>query len=168
MKCLSIEEVSLWIRRTGQIENPYTGEMQPEFCVQFHAPQNYPAKECFVRAFLNAVVCDGDVLVVVTDSEPSEECQRFIHEAVRTSVGENRTVAEAPGYVVLHSQWEQAIALFSLMSCFRWKCYLYGSTDQITLYNWEGEIFDAWTSSESKATEIRRIIRLFELKETES
>jgi len=165
MKCLTSEEVSQWIRETKQIENPYTGNSQPVFRIQFSAPEKYQAIECFLRCFLNEILLEGEMLIVVTDSEPSEQCQKFINEAVRHSFSEIRLVEEAPGYRAQYQEKEQAIALFSIMTCFGWKCYLYGSHDQIILYNWEGEIFDVWTSSEFKKNEVLRIIRSFELEE---
>ncbi|HSY17860.1 MAG TPA: hypothetical protein VK815_05970 [Candidatus Acidoferrales bacterium] len=147
----------------GQIEDPQHGDDEPEHRTVFSAPAKYSACECFVRCFLDEVVTRGDLLVVVYDAEPSQPCQDFVSDALRFSVGERRQIQDAPGYLIGYEERERAIALFALMSCFMWKCFLYAEHDQITLYNWEGEIFDAWTASELKSGVINNIIKNFEL-----
>jgi len=164
MRCFTKDEVSKWISEVGQVEDPHDAASPPEFAVQFYAPQKYSAIECFVRCFLREVAGDGEVLIVVTDSEPSEESQRYIHETIRLTTGGKRSVQEAPGYLFSNLEAERAVALFSLMSCFM-KCYLYGSQHQVTLYSWEGEIFDMWTCSEDRLKPLAKNFELEEIKE---
>lgn len=159
------EEISQWIRKTGQIEDPYIGKNAPRFRLQFHAPEKYGTIECFVRCFLSEAVAGGDILMVVVDSEPSEDSQRYIHEAMRFFHGEKRSVEVAPGYLVGVEETEKAIALFTLTSCFGWKSYLYGSNEQVVLHNWEGEIFDVWTRSDERKRVVESILKNFKLKE---
>jgi len=165
MRCLTPQEISDWVRKVGQIEDPQHGESEPTFRIVFNAPKNYPACECFVRCFVEQVVAGGELLVVVFDSEPSQPCQEFVCQAMRLAVGETRLIREAPGFQTNFEEREKAVALFTLMSCFRWKCFLYGDHDQITLYNWEGEIFDVWTCSEAKQKQVFEIIQNFGLGE---
>ena len=165
MKWLTREQIAKWLSEKGQIEDPYGGNSEPRIRIQFAAPQNYSAVECFVRCFLQDVVGRGELLFVVHDAEPSEECQRYIHAALRSSDGEGRPAAEAPGRLIHEGEKETGIALFSLMSCFGWKCYLYSERDQITLYNWEGDIFDFWTSSEAPRKALMEILQSFGLEE---
>lgn len=116
-----------------------------------------------MRCLLNEVFESGDLLVVVTDPEPDQESQVFIHEALRRAIGETRPVARAPGYAAQWTERERAIAVFASTACFGWKSYLYADHAQMTLYNWEGEIFDFWTSSGSKKNDLTRIIKNFGL-----
>ena len=55
--------------------------------------------------------------------------------------------------------------IFALTTCFKWKCYAYGTQARMTLYNWEGEIFDFWTNSETKKEQFRSIMQEFKLEE---
>lgn len=132
--------------------------------VQFYAPEKYSRIECFVRGFIREVIGSGEMLILIEDAEPSEECQRFVHEAIRKAMGEKRPFHKAPAYLVNWEEAEKAIAIFSLTSCFQWKCYLYGTSDMTTLYNWEGAIFDIWTLSTSRAKKAGQILDWFKLK----
>jgi len=162
---LSGVEISDWLASVGQIEDPYTGDREPPIRIQFDAPRHYRHIEAFIRCFLSEVATSDKLLIVLTDSEPAEESQRFVHQCLRICEGEKRPVEVVPGILLSGEEAEKAIALFTLFSSFGWKGYLYSTRDQIVLYNWEGEIFDFWTSSEQKMNELMRIIRNFGLNE---
>jgi hypothetical protein len=163
MRCLTPSEISQWLSAANQIENPYSGEAEPDFHVQFYPSKNYSGIECFVSCFLDQVVTHGDLLVVISDPGPSQPCQRFVSDAIRKTCSEDLPIDQAPGYSVKMSEREKALAVFSLTACFGWKCFLYGSHDQITLYNWEGDVFDFWTSSQTTYDQVLGILRNFEL-----
>lgn len=163
MKCLTETEISQWLTNAGHDEQPEKTDSVKARPMQFRAPDTYGAIENFMQCFLAEVVAEGDVLIVVTDDEPSRESQIFISDALRLNNGENRHLREAPGYLIRANERDKAIALFALMTSFGWKSYLYGDHDQVTLYNWEGEIFDAWISSETMQANLSRIIRNFDL-----
>lgn len=167
MKCLTPEEISDWIRNNGQIKDPYTGHAEPVFRVQCTAPAYYFAIECFLNVLFDQVITGGDLLVQATDWEPTQDCRDFVFQALRHEIGENRPVADAPGFLATPAERQRAVALFAVMTCFKWKCYAYGSHDQITLYNWEGDIFDFWTDSEAKRDLFREIMGNFKLEEIE-
>jgi len=167
MKTLTAEEVSTWLAKQGQVEDPFNGPVDPRYRIAFNVTMDYSACDCFLRCFLDQIITRGDVLVVVDDAAPAEPSHDFISQALRSSVGEARAIEEVPGYLLTYEDREKAVALFALMSGFRWKCYLYGSYNQIALYNWEGDIFDAWTDSESILAQIRLQVRTFGLKEVE-
>jgi hypothetical protein len=168
MTCLDKDEVRQWLSTAGQIEDPHSGPVAPTFALQVYAPQTYAAIECFLRCFIQDLATGSHLLLVAIDCEPSEESQRFVHETIRRSTGEQRSVGDAPGYRADDNESEKLVALFSLMSCFGWKCYLYADRDQVVLYNWEGEIFDFWTSSKAKHGAFMEMVKTFGLKEIEA
>jgi hypothetical protein len=163
MKCLTPEEISNWIKVNGQIEDPYLGESEPIYRVQCTAPLNYFAIEYFLKSMMNLGFSEADMLVQPTDWEPTEDCRDFIINAIRHEIGETRPIEQAPGFLVTPAEREKAVAIVAVTTCFKWKSYLYGSNNQMVLYNWEGEIFDFWTNSEAKNKEFRNLMQSFEL-----
>jgi hypothetical protein len=165
MKCLTPNEVSVWLRQSGQIENPRDSSEEYAFHFTFKAPlnYNYQALECFWNCIITEVAVADELLIMTTDAEPSVPSQDFILEAVRRTANEKRLLFEAPGYSVSYDEREKAVALLSLMSGFGWKCYLYPSQGRTVFYNWEGELFDFWTDSESKKNITLQIIKNFGL-----
>ena len=67
-KCLTSEEASRWLQDRSQIEDPYTGEYEPEFHLIFEAPGSYGQTDEFVEWFLKEVALADPVLLVVTDA----------------------------------------------------------------------------------------------------
>jgi hypothetical protein len=114
---------------------------------------------------VNEVVGGGEVLLVLTDSNPSSPSQEFIHDTLRLGIGETRHEVDAPGYLISADELQKVVGLFTLMASFRWKCYLYCSREQLTLYNWEGSIFEIWTSSIECYRHILTILGNFHLRE---
>jgi hypothetical protein len=167
-KCITSQEASRWLQDRGQIEDPYTGECEPEFHLIFEVPRSYEVTDQFVGWFLKEVVRADPVLLVVTDAtQVGYPSQDVIHDALRCSLGETRPFDDAPAYLIpLHEQGF-AVALFSLATTFGWKCFLYGGHDHLALYNWAGEIFDLWTSSSQVLEAVRTMINQFGFPEME-
>ena len=163
MKCLTPQEISEWIRQTGQVEDPHhaTEDMPSLLHVQFYSPSEYSRIESFVTTFLTEIVLDGDLLFQVVDWYPFEDCKQFTTAALWQAFGEMRQMGEVTGCLIPSQHWARAIALFSIMTGFRWQCYLYGSRDQTILYNREGDILDAWTSSSEKMDSIHSLIQRY-------
>ena len=164
MRCVTPREISRWLETANQFEDPYLGESEPRLRLQFHCPDRYKSVEHFAHVFAEDIVATGDLLVVISDSEPSEPSQIAIIDAIRHSIGESRPIRDAPGFIVERKELEKAIGLFALTSCFMWKSYLYTDHDRIVLYNWEGEIWDFWTDSESSYNLMAEMIKHWELK----
>jgi hypothetical protein len=165
MNTLEPQEISSWLQRVGQNEDPALDESNSRPPITVSTPTSYSACECFVRCFIEQVVEQGELLVVIKDWQPSQPSQDFIHSAIRLSFEDTRPIDEAPGYSFKYSEREMAVAIFTLTCCFKWKCYLYADHGELVLYNWEGEIFDVWASSKSKRDEIRFMTHNFGLKE---
>ena len=167
MECLTPTEVSRWLCAHSLVEDPAHADVDnpPPHGFEFYAPTTYYGLECFVDAVLNEVVGHHTVLLVATDCNPSSRSRDFIIDGLRRSIGEARLDVDAPGYVVPANELEKAVGLFSLMSGFRWKCYLYCGDAQLTMYNWSGSIFEVWAPSLQRVEHVRTIVRNFDLKE---
>src|SRR5215831_13794642 len=63
MKCLSKQEITSWIRKCGQVVDPYLEEFQPPFKVMCYAPTSYAAIEAFTWVIFNRVVEKGHILL---------------------------------------------------------------------------------------------------------
>jgi hypothetical protein len=167
MRFLTPGEISEWIKANDLIEDPYTGESEPRFHAQCYAPDTYFAVEYFLRTVFGQLLAEGELLIHVSDWEPSEPCRDFATNALREKLGETRPIDETPGLLINRSSDEVAIALFAQCACFKWKSFVYSTCDRATLYNWEGDIFDFWTDSEAKLSEFRSLMQNFQLAEVE-
>jgi hypothetical protein len=172
MPALTEKEVGKWLVAHGHPpdeDDPIAGTS--ESTTQFYAPREYSKIQAFVRCYLAEIVVDGDVLIVVEDAYSPSDCDPLILKAILEHFeGESYNFEELPTlcfptFCVSKKDWEKAIALFTLMTCFRWQCFLYGSANQLTLFNWEGDIFDFWTDSKEKKQAMKEMIRAFKLKE---
>lgn len=168
MKCITEKEISQWLTNAGHDEKIAGSDSVKTTLIQFQAPDTYGAIENFMRCFFADIVIEGDMLIIVTDHEPEQESQLFVFNALRFHNDENRPIEQAPGFLIEAIEREKAVALFALVTSFGWKSYLYADHGKITLFNWEGEIFDVWISSEAKQLNLRRILNNFNLKEVES
>ena len=166
MKCLNGQEISDKLRAIDQLEAP-RDNLAPNHHLTFYAPShyNYQAVECFLECYLNQIVERGELLLVITDAEPASPAQEFTMTAIRRSLGETRQINETPGYLVDFGNRHEIIALFSLITCFGWKGYLYSEVGQMTLFTWEGEIFDFWTALETKRDKALELLKGFHLEE---
>lgn len=165
MKGLTDREISGWLQSHGLIEDPYLRGREPAYRVVGRASGIYARMEGFLEVICDQLMSEGDLLIHITDSFSPRESRNYIASAVRQKAGELRSIEDAPGMLVNRSEVDHAVAQFALCCCFGWKSYLYGTRDRMTLYNWEGEIFDFWTDSEQKRDEFRRIMKNFELEE---
>ena len=165
MQGLTPRQITAWLDSHGQIEDPYLGDFEPPFRVQCYAPSTYFATEYFLRGVLSLIIMEGDLVIQATDWSPTEECRDFVFRTMQREANELRPMVEAPGFLIPRLEEERAIAVFAFTVCFKWKSYLYGAMDQTTLYNWEGDIFDFWTSSEIKRDQFLNLMLQFKLDE---
>jgi hypothetical protein len=166
MEWLTPREATLWIRKHGQVEAPHHDSFMnpPEHHTQFYAPREYGETESFVRQFLEEIVVEGDVLIQLADSMPFTPAgEYFMGHLWKLEDGET-CPSDGSGCVLHSDEFGAATGLFSLTSCLHWQAYLYGARDQIVLFNWEGAIWDTWTSSASKAQEILKLVEEYEFK----
>jgi len=166
MKCLTKDEITHWLRKHGQIEEPHLQKpkMPSLFHAQFYPPKKFKGIENFTRNFLDEIVAEGDLLVQFAYWELFDGSTEFTLDSWWKSAAETRQLEEVPGCVMSFKDRDQAIALFSITTCFRWQTYIYSSHHQTILFNWEGDVYDAWTTSARKMKGIQKLIKLFKLK----
>ena len=162
MKCLTPAEINEWMKRHGHHVEPDNVPV-----LSFDAPGKFPVMECFVECVLRDVFVHGEILMVVTDTDLGRFRHTRLFEAFRHLTGEIRKMEEAPGFLFLQSEWQDVVTLFSLTASFSWKCYLWGDHDQITLFNWEGEIFDIWPGNERGRNATSDLLTSFNLEKIE-
>ena len=163
MVVLSEQEASEWFRRSGQVPDPYNSEYSPEFGNQYYAPRSFREMEALVRCLLDESLMDGEVVIEITDAEPSEPSREIIFNAMWNFLAGAAWRHGARAALFRRNELEHAIAVFALAHSFGWKCYLYGSNDQVTLYNWEGELLDVWTCDAACAKRIEAVFQHFNL-----
>ena len=126
MKCLTPKETSRWIREQGLVENLFVDAAPSNGGIRCDATMTYYGIECFLDVIFNQIMTEGDILIQATDWAPSREPREFIFGAVRHELGELRPLREAPSFLVPRAESLNAVAIFALMTSFRWKCYAYG------------------------------------------
>jgi len=159
MKCLTPQEIDQWLSRHGHESK---SDKMP--VISFYAPAKFSALEAFVECVLRDVFCHGEVLLLVHDTDLERARHLRVIEALRNMANERRPLSKSPGFLFAEDEWEHAVTLFSLNANFYWKCYLWGEREQLTLFNWEGEIFDLWPGNEKGRKTALELLKTFKLK----
>ncbi len=166
MQCVTEGEIEKWLLNRTIPSDPYHSDVSPEFYLQFYAPVRHRQLDAFTRHFYDGIIPESDTLIHMTDWGLYQQSEMIAIVGIRSSRGEYRHLIEAPGHIIPSGSPELGISLFSLTASFAWSSYLYLSQGHTTLYNWQGEIFDFWTDNEQAVSEIRLILKQFDLKET--
>jgi len=159
MKCLTPSEVDKWLSRHG-----HNSKADAVPVISFHAPTKFSVLEAFVECILRDIFIQGEVLLMVDDTDRERNGHLRVIKALRKLAGEKRTLDKSPVFLFAKDEWEHAVMLFSLNACFYWKCYVWGDRDQLTLFNWEGEIFDVWAGNEKGRKAVLELLKGFKLK----
>lgn len=159
MKCLTSREISRWLTRHG-----HDDELDIMPAISFYAPIQLRATEYLADCLLREVFVGGDVLLVINDTDFEHPRHLKVVNGLRLMAGEKRPLSASAGFLFTQDEWEHAVMLFSLCASFYWKCYLWGARDQLTLFNWEGEIFDVWPGSQAGRKAVLRLLESFRLK----
>ncbi len=166
MKCITESQIDDWLQQRSIHKDPYHGDASPTFYLQFHAPSNHRRIDAFVRHYHDRIVPEADSLIHMTDWVINHQSETIAIVGIRSNLGEDRMLIDAPGHILTSGEKEIGISLFSLSTSLGWSSYLYSSRDHSTLFNWEGEIFDFWTDSTQAMSEMKLILNQFELTET--
>jgi len=167
MKCLTDSETCSWLNDNDVTPAPYGKEnLIPEHYVQFQRPRLHWSVEAFIDGVLGVGIAESPALIYFEDWSPYRQSQMLVIESLRTANGDLRNLIDAPGHLFTADEHDLAIAMFSLATSFHWTTYLYLPNDLVTIYNWEGELFDAWSRDISAFNEIAELVNLFELNVT--
>ncbi len=166
MHCLRKEQIASWLTKHSLPADPYNeyaGSLP--LYLQFHAPKRFRPIEAFTREFSALAAPHDEVLVSVIDTIAPWNLELRMFNRLRPESAPD--LLEAPGHLFARDEVEDMIAMFSLTVALEWKAYLYIPERHLILYNWEGEIFDFWTTNESASMCVRALLQDFQLNETE-
>ncbi|WP_018970408.1 hypothetical protein [Rubritalea marina] len=166
MRCVTESEITEWLRERSIPKDPYHGDAAPRHYLQFYAPSTYQQQDALARHYYERIIPDSDSLIHMTDWSLYQQSEMIAIAGIRSSRGEDRMLIDSPGHTLMPSEKEIGISLFALSASFAWSSYVYSSLYRSTLYNWEGEIFDFWTDSAETVSEVKLILKQFDLSET--
>lgn len=166
MNCVTESEIDEWLRERSIPKDPYRGDSEPAFYLQFHAPATHRRMDALVRHYYDQMIPESESLVHMTDWGGYEQSEMVAIAGIRSSCGEGRMLIDAPGHILTSGEKDMGISLFSLSASFAWSSYLYSPQHRSTLYNWEGELFDFWTNSEQAMSEMKLVLKQLDLAET--
>ena len=147
-------------------EDPYRSRGGSGHYLQFCAPPEHRRTEAFIRMFCHEIVPDSQLLIHITDWVFYTPSEMLVMDALRGSHNEGRRLIDAPGHLVDRSESDLGIAIFSLSTSFAWKSYLYSPHLRTTLYNWDGEVFDFWTSGIQEYRTMQSLLSRFAFTKT--
>lgn len=111
----------------GQIEDPHCAEDVPAYIqhIQFYVPQNYGRVESFVSRYIAEVIIKGDLVFQLADWSPWDEARVYVIKSLWPEFDETKNQGFGGGLLFSQTESSKALALFSLVTVFGWKCYLY-------------------------------------------
>ena len=166
MRCVTDSEITNWLHERSIPKDPYLGDTAPQHHLQFYAPSTYRQLDALARHYYERIIPDSDSLIHETDWSSYQQSEMIAILGLRSSRGDDRMLIDAPGHILTPSDKEIGISLFALSASFAWSSYLYSSRHHSTLHNWEGDIFDFWTDNVSSFSEMKLMLKEFELSET--
>ena len=147
MRCLTESEACEWLSKIGMSSDPYSESGDSRYYIQFHQPKLHKEKEAFARGYIEAFVDGGEALLHLTDWGLYTKGEMLVVDEIRALAGERRRLIVAPACLFGEDYVEEGIMLFGLTGSFEWTAYLHSADEKTSLLNWEGEIYDFWTSS---------------------
>ena len=167
MRCLTALEQKEWLATNDQVESPYSKSAisKGKFYRQFCAPPRLAQVEAFASHFLD-IWKSGEALLVVTDWPLYRPYEMKLIDLIRMAHGEKRSLIDAPGHLFSLNEKNDLISFFGLSVAYYWSAYLYPPSAKVTLFNWEGEIFDYWTDDSENYETLLSLQKSFRLKKT--
>ncbi|MGZ8901009.1 MAG: hypothetical protein ACXW3Z_13015 [Limisphaerales bacterium] len=169
LKCLTRREQSQWLNNRGHVEDPFHAHEsdEPKFRLRFYTPEKYSRLQTFAWHFIEEVCGKDEILFSIEDTDLNRTEQDFVFSSLWKNLREKRSFLKTPACVGSVNDAEIMAGFFGLSAAFSWRTYLYGSEDQISLFNWEGEICDIWTASKTKRDLTRKMISSWGFKRLE-
>jgi len=163
MKVLTPEECPKWLKDAGISHDPYRGVGEASHHYMTGGLTDARRSIAFARNLIRAVEPKGDHLLEITDWSTYQEDEMAVVQSVRASFGETRWLIKSPGHVFLSSDLDLCVGLFALTIAYGWSSFIYTSKPRLTIFNWEGDMFEFW-SDEKKTIEVtKKFCRLHEL-----
>jgi hypothetical protein len=167
MQTLGDTEIKTWLRDRGLTAIlDHSSESSNQLYLQFRAPVAHRHTEAFIRCLLEMTMPCANALIHISDWPLYQPSEMLTIQALRATCGENRRLIDSPWHVIPSTEAELGISLFSLTVSYQWNAWLYLQNGATTLYNWEGELFDFWTTDRETYTKLANLVRDFNLATT--
>jgi hypothetical protein len=167
MQCLTPVECSEWLRQRDIIEAPYSHDKPAAArCFQFEPPMKPSRLTAFTRALFDAFGDFPGALLVFTDWSTHNPDEMSLMASLRRGHGEQRWLIDAPGHLFIPTEQADAIGHSYLAVAFGWSVYLYLSSGAATVFFWEGDLIDFWSSDESLSQRVLGVVTSYELRVT--
>jgi len=167
MKCLTPSQCSEWLSEHDIFESPYScAEANDEYYLQFEPPERPSRLTAFTRSLFEGFGEFSGALVVFTDWALYRPDEMALIDSIRRGSGEQRWLIDAPGHLFERSEQLNAIGLCYLAVIFGWSAYLYLASGAVTVFFWEGDLIDIWSSDETISHTIREVVQTYELRVT--
>jgi hypothetical protein len=159
MKMLTEKTCFEWLATKGIPAAPYS---QPERAAPFYEQVKLPAQALRQAATARQLVVSCEpfsaALLQFIDWPFYGPDEMAVLCGLRTLYGDNNPMIESPGHVFDNAERDLLIGMFSLAMHYGYSAYLYFDHGT-TLLCWQGELLDFWTSDESRATQVRRVLQ---------
>ena len=161
MQCFTPTECSEWLRERDIVEAPDGVPVS-----QFRVPKDAGRITAFTRSLFLAFGDFPGGLLVFTDWALYRPEEMALIDSLRRGHGEPRPLIEAPGHVFTPTEVSEAIGQSYLPIIFAWSAYMYLASGLATVYFWEGDLVDFWTSDGGTAKKIEAVIEQYGLRVT--
>jgi len=161
MQCFTPNECSEWLRQRNILETP---KRPPH--LQFGLPTEAGRVIALIRSLFLAFGDFPGGLLVFTDWALYRPDEMALIDSLRHAHGEARPLIEAPGHVFTASEVAEAIGQSYLPIIFAWSAYMYLASGMATVYFWEGELVDFWTSDSGFAKKVEDVAEQYGLRVT--
>ena len=167
MQTLADTEMRTWLRNRGltAILN-HSSESSNQMYLQFCTPVAHRHTEAFIRRLLEMTTACHDAIIHISDWPLYQPSEMLTIQALRETCGENRRLIDSPWHVIPSTEAELGISIFSLTVSYQWNAWFYLQNGATTLYNWEGELFDFWTTDGETYAQLENLVRDFNLATT--
>jgi hypothetical protein len=158
MTALPLEECKKWLAARGIDHDPYSRSGGSGYCHVTGAFTDLHRAHAFIRNLMaHGLKPSGEVLLEINDWPLYNEDEMAVVQAFRASFGEARDLIDARGHMFGPAELNPCIGLFNLTVMYGWSAYLYVPDPPLTVFNWEGEIFDFWSSQKELIEKAREM-----------
>ena len=161
MQCFTPTECSEWLRQRDIAEAPHGAPVS-----QFGLPKEAGRIIAFTRSLFLAFGDFPGGLLVFTDWALYKPDEMTLIDSLRRGHGERRPLIEAPGHVFTPAEVSEAIGQSYLPIIFAWSSYMYLASGLATVYFWEGDLVDFWTSDSGTTKKVEDVVKQYGLRVT--
>lgn len=134
-------------------------------CASYSLPIDTGKKTCIARELVALIGASEPGLFWITDWSVFPSCQNMaLFEGYRKSLGETRSVGDAPGHVFDASDLKSIECLLDLALYFYWDASLFDGEGNIVLRTSHDECFDIYAKDKERLATIQSDLEIFDLR----